>query len=140
MSEASTISIVFDTTRMRRLLGDFLVVNQNAADFALEIVARELLKDSKLYVPVLTGALKDSGRVEQAPSVSDAIRVFQTIYGDANKVTYAIRQHDVAYNHPSLGMFGPAKYLERPLLQNYPFYQQLFRAEYQIYMLRLRSN
>jgi len=138
MTTVGTVSVVFDTTRMRNLLGNFLVVNQDAADHALNVVAKELLKDSRLYVPVLTGKLKDSGRIEGYPSVTETRRVVQVIYGNDSNILYAALQHEKPFNHPSLGFFGPAKYLERRLVQNAAFYRALFIAEYQIYMMRLR--
>lgn len=126
-----TIEITFDTRQMIELLRGFIATNDRAANRALHVVARELLKDSKLYVPVLTGALKDSGRVEEVPTLNDARRVVQTVYGNA-QVLYAFIQHERAFNHPSLGFFGPAKYLEKPLLANYTYYQSLFIVEYQL--------
>lgn len=130
-----TISIDLDFGSFRRDLDIFVTEVREAVRHALFVVARELWKDSKLYVPVLTGRLRDSGRVKESPySISDSIEV-RVIYGN-EVVTWAIKQHEVPYNHPSLGFFGPAKYLDKPLQQNYGFYLSLFNTEVQIALAR----
>lgn len=97
------------------------------AEEALEIVAQELLKDSRLFVPVLTGALHDSGYVEVMPTLSEARRVVRVIY----PLSYAFKQHEIPYWHPSLGFYGAAKFLEIPLQRFASFYFALFAAEYE---------
>jgi len=112
---------------------------RTAVTHALSVVARELLQDARLYVPVLTGRLRDSGRVENMPTMSDAVVAFNVVYG-GDQIDYAIRQHEVPFNHPSLGFFGPAQYLEKPLRQNYQFYLALFTVEVQIALARRYPN
>ena len=117
-----------------------------AAQRALFVVAQELLRDSKLYVPVQSGKLRDSGKAEimlspmaaegvgtviPLPTSNDAIRVCRVIYG-SEAVKYAALQHDKSFRHPGLGFTGPAKYLEKPMLANYKFYQALFVTEFQL--------
>ena len=51
-----------------------------AAEAAMRAVAERLLSDSRIYVPVLTGALKDSGRVEVMPSFGEAVTAFRVVY------------------------------------------------------------
>lgn len=127
-----TFEITFDTDSMSGLVDELKDAFIEAIDRALMVVAKELLKDSKLYVPVLTGQLKDSGRTHDLPDPpTGQSRRVQVVYGDSN-VVYAWIQHETPFNHPSLGFFGPAKYLERPFLVNQSFYQALFVAEVQI--------
>lgn len=106
-----------------------------ATEAALLAVASQLLEDSKAYVPVLTGALKKSAKVQYAISMSTAIRAAEVVYGSAD-VVYAAIQHDGDFNHPSLGFKGPAKYLERPLRTNYLYYMELLRRVYEETLLK----
>lgn len=103
---------------------------QQAVEFALLKVANRLLADSRIYVPVLTGALKDSGKVELIPTLSDAVSYVQVTYN----MDYAEKQHNVEYRHPSLGFYGAAKYLSKPLEAYGPFYMQLFTLEFDSYV------
>ena len=90
---------------------------QAAMEYALIKVAERLLSDSRIYVPVLTGALKDSGRVELIPTLDDAVRYVQVTYN----TDYAEKQHELPFRHPSLGYYGAAKYLTKPLEAFGPF-------------------
>jgi len=94
---------------------------------ALKTVAEALLSDSRAYVPVLTGDLLRSGRVEvirhHKRFGTDQVRV---VYGREQVIIYAETQHEDPYNHPSLGFFGAAKYLTQPWQANLAFYQALF--------------
>jgi len=102
-----------------------------ASEYALQQVATRLLADSRAFVPVLTGALKDSGRVEVMPSPDDALRIIRVTYN----VPYALRQHEEEdYWHPSLGFRGAAKYLTKPLMFFGDFYQYLFELEFKRYV------
>ena len=101
-----------------------------AAEAAMRAVAERLLSDSRIYVPVLTGALKDSGRVEVMPSFGEAVTAFRVVYDTG----YAEKQHEVEYRHPSLGFFGAAKYLEKPLTMFGEFYIQLYTFEFNEYV------
>jgi len=102
----------------------------DAAEHALVQVARRLLADSKAFVPVLTGALKDSGKVEIFPTLKQAVSMVRVVYD----LEYAERQHEIPYNHPSLGFFGAARYLTKPLEMFGDFYQRLFTFEMQRYI------
>jgi len=131
-----SFSIDFDTSDFRGLVGHIRRFSLEAADYALLVVANELLRDAQLYVPVLSGRLRDSGRVEDMPEPEGAhIRRVRVVYGNAD-VMYAWIQHEVPYNHPSLGLYGPAKYLETPLMMNHNFYMSLFAVEYDLYLSR----
>lgn len=103
---------------------------QEAMEYALLKVAHRLLADSRIYVPVLTGALKDSGKVELIPTLTDAVRYVQVTYN----TDYAEKQHERPYRHPSLGFYGAAKYLAKPLEAYGPFYMQLFTLEFDSYV------
>lgn len=103
---------------------------KKATAYALERVAERLLADSRLYVPVLTGALKDSGHVEVIPTFDDALEFVRVVY----PLDYAEKQHEGDYRHPSLGFKGPAKYLEKPLTLYGQFYLNLFTFEFDEYV------
>jgi hypothetical protein len=103
-----------------------------AAEFALERVAERLLADSRLYVPVLTGALRDSGIVEQTPSIGDAVATLRVRYN----MPYAEIQHERPFNHPSLGFFGAARYLAIPLELYGRYYLELYRFECEEFIRR----
>ncbi len=98
-----------------------------AAEFALRQVAERLLSDSRIFVPVLTGALKDSGRIEEQPSFGDAVKAIRVLYD----LRYAEKQHEDEFRHPSLGFFGAAKYLTKPLELFGDFYLQLYVFEFE---------
>lgn len=69
------------------------------------------MTESKRRVPVDTGALRESGRVEEAEE--GAVRL---VYGDA-AVDYALEVHEnLEAFHPN----GEAKFLERPILESLP--------------------
>lgn len=134
--EDGTFEITFNAESMSGLLSELQGAFIEAIDRALIVVAEQLLKDSKLYVPVLTGQLRDSGRTHDLPDPPKGFeRRVQVIYGDAD-VIYAWIQHETPFNHPSLGFFGPAKYLEKPLTLNAAYYEQLFIAEVEIGLTR----
>lgn len=101
-----------------------------AAEFALHQIAERLLSDSRLFVPVLTGALKDSGKVEEMPSFGDAVKIVQVTYD----LHYAEKQHEEEFRHPSLGFFGAARYLTKPLELFGDFYLQLYTFEFERYV------
>jgi len=105
------------------------------AEFALKRVAERLLVDSQAFVPVLTGALKDSGTIEVQPTLRQAVSIVRVLY----PIDYAERQHEVPYNHPSLGFYGAAKYLQKPLELFGNFYQRLFAFEMERY-IELRGD
>jgi len=82
---------------------------------AIKDEAKELLEESKEQVPVLTGALKNSGRVFSERN--DVIVAYGGVMmheagGEQDTSKYAIPQHErLDYNHPR---GGKAKYLEDP--------------------------
>lgn len=104
----------------------------DATQYALMRVAERLLADSRQYVPVLTGALKDSGTVEVMPKIDDAFEMVRVTY----PLDYAETQHEDEYRHPSLGFYGAAKYLAKPLEQFGAFYLELFTFEFDEYVER----
>ncbi len=100
----------------------------SAINGAFVVVANALLEDSRPYVPVLTGALQDSGRLEAVKGFLDQTDIVKVVYGSA-AVNYAYRQHEEPFNHPSLGFYGAAQYLQLPYTLNRGFYAELFRFE-----------
>lgn len=101
-----------------------------ATDYALKRVAERLLADSRQFVPVLTGQLKDSGYVEVMPDIDLAFSMVRVIY----PLPYAETQHEDEYRHPSLGFYGAAKYLQKPLDLFRAFYYELFAFEFDEYV------
>lgn len=96
---------------------------------ALRAVGEALLQDTPGFTPILTGDLLRSGRVEELRNPfeggNDAVRI---VFGDSD-IAYAEYQHEEELNHPSLGFFGRAEYLRRPLELNGRFYVELYRFE-----------
>ena len=138
MTGLGSINVSFDTRDARRWLGQYRQWSQRAASHAQRVVAHELLRDAALYTPVLTGALRDSGRVEDVPTFDQSVMAVRVVFGSF-EVIYARIQHEKPFNHPSLGFYGAAKFLERPLLHNYAFYQQLFLVEYELAMRQISN-
>lgn len=132
-------SIQLDSTRYSAVLAQYTKVLPQAIDHALAVVARELLIDAKMHVPVLTGALKSSGRVEDMPDFDAAVRTVRVVFGDPFLIRYAAIQHEKPYWHPSLGFYGAAKFLEKPLEQNAVFYLELMRVEVERFIQRALS-
>lgn len=98
---------------------------QEASAAALYQEAEAIMADSKEnYVPVDTGALRDSGNVLKPEIVGTVISVTMS-YGTGPSAEYAVPIHeDLTIHHPMHrrpggGIYdctGEAKYLERPLL------------------------
>ncbi len=99
---------------------------RDAVSEALRVVAHALLVDSRAFVPVLSGKLLDSGRVERVEGLANGIVYWRVVYGN-DLIPYALTQHEDPYNHPSLGFFGRARYLQRPWELNKRFYHELFQ-------------
>lgn len=134
MTVFGSIDVTFSVEDARQVLAGFALQVPAAAEHAIRVVAEALLQDSQLFVPVLTGQLKDSGRVEEVPTIDQAIKVVRVVYGDLETV-YARIQHEKPFNHPSLGFYGAAKYLEKPLMLNADFYAKLLVAEYELALI-----
>lgn len=102
---------------------------KSAVKGAQGVVARALLADAYAYVPVLSGALRDSGRVEHIPTLDDSIVWTRVVFGSNPDVLYAEYQHEEDLRHPSLGFKGRAKYLQKPFDANSRFYLALYELE-----------
>lgn len=126
---AGSFEFNVNTQLARRDLRQYGKLIPEAVQKALRAVADALLRDAYLYVPVLSGALRDSGRVQEL--VDGSRHVAQVVFGNFD-VVYAEIQHEVEFNHPGLGFFGAAKYLEKPFINNYEFYRILFVTEYRL--------
>ena len=82
------------------------------AGYALLNEGHRIMNRSKAeFVPILTGALRDSGKVTQE-KVGNQWEV-ALIYG-GGVVTYALEQHETPHYHHPVGQW---KYLETPLLE-----------------------
>lgn len=128
MTEGSFSLVVNKKFPLRNIKAGF----SEAVRYALTRVAERLLADSRQYVPVLTGALKDSGTVEIMPKIDDAFEMVRLSY----PLDYAETQHEDEYRHPSLGFYGAAKYLAKPLEQYGAFYFELFTFEFDEFVER----
>jgi hypothetical protein len=117
----------FDVSHFNDSAKEFASTNRAALDQALLSVGSAILRDAKLYVPILTGALKDSGKVSLDiwSNSSQGVRIS---FGSAD-VVYAQIQHDKEFWHPSLGFYGAAKYVSKPLMANMYFYTWMFMFE-----------
>lgn len=111
-----------DTSGARMVLDATLKACMNASQRALEIEAREILGLSQMLVPVKTGALKRSGKVEiEAPqfttnmdtrtgNVSTSpsyVRTVTVSYGRPTPV-YANKVHET-HRYRRYFLFGPAE-------------------------------
>lgn len=115
----------------RRFKSDVSKMSDSMADVindALLATAQLLLEDSRPYVPVLTGDLQDTGRVEVVKRFLGQTDIVKVVYG-SEAVQYAYRQHEESFNHPSLGFTGAAKYLLIPYQTNRRFYLEFFSNE-----------
>lgn len=128
------ITIDIKADKLKKVVDLFHERLNAAIERALVAVANELLRDSRMYVPVLTGALRNSGRVERV-YFNDVLHIVRVVYGNA-LVRYAYYQHEKPLNHPGLGFTGAAKYLEKPLLQNMEFYDFLFMLHLRLELSR----
>jgi len=73
--------------------------------------AEAVMNESKRIVPVDTGTLKDSGRVEQPKMSADGIEVELTYGGAASKYAFFVHE-DMNARHAD---GKTAKYLEKPV-------------------------
>lgn len=81
---------------------------------AVKHVMERVMDRSKAnYVPVKTGALRDSGRVSEPYHETFTTTAVDAIYGNAS-VYYALEQHETPWYHHPVGQW---KYLETPLLE-----------------------
>lgn len=96
------------------------IVKFEAARALLEEMKIELL-EAQRRTPVLTGALRDSGKVD-LPQVSDQTISCQITFGTTEPSSkYAIYVHeDLEAIHPT----GQAKFLESVILESAPYMAQ----------------
>ena len=122
--ESGTITLSVNFELGKKGLDDLSDRLKSAASAAMRAVAEALLADSRAFVPVLSGKLLDSGRIEEIPNLDTGIVYYRIVYGN-DVVEYARTQHDDPYNHPSLGFFGRARYLAKPMELNGRYYTEL---------------
>jgi len=98
----------FSMTDAKNRLQRFVSDAQKVAMHVPRSLAEDILDASQLLVPVETGALRASGRVEETEDGAEVI------YGN-DMVNYALYVHeDLQARHPR---GGQAKYLEQPALE-----------------------
>lgn len=99
---------------------------KDATFYAETKVAQRLLEDSKAFVPVLTGQLKDSASVQSVPPLGTMRGIVRVLYD----TPYARTQHEDSYWHPSLGFHGAARYMLKPIEMFGEFYRRLYEYEF----------
>ena len=130
-------ALIFDPSQVKAQIKALRKHIVEASVAAWKVVAERLLFDARVFVPVLTGDLLRSGRVEVEPALRPGqAPMVQVVFG-SDLVVYAETQHEDPYNHPSLGFFGAAKYLERPWQINQAYYLDLWHLEFDRALKRL---
>ena len=124
---AQNVPIVFEgLDRLQRVIANATSpVQQEALAKAVTGAAQAVLSQSKKLVPVDTGVLKDSGRVENLKMSSTMISI-EITYGGAASQYAGVVHEDMSMNHsPALLTHvtkrprrGQAKYLEIPVMAN----------------------
>lgn len=111
--------------KLSHAIGDRALLVQDRVPLAAKRVMEDVMRDSKAnYVPVKTGALRNSGRVEEPVWAVKGWTV-DAVYGNAG-VNYALKQHETPYYYHPVGQW---KYLEQPLLQASGTAAQVVAAE-----------
>jgi hypothetical protein len=120
--------------RLARLLGRIEnTAQEGALDQAMYNAGTTVLNESKKIVPVDTGALKNSGRVEPVKRTKDSIEV-EITYGGA-AAGYALYVHeDPAARHKPGQTF---KFLEIPVMAYQDKFIKSVMARYASYLRRL---
>lgn len=112
----------FDTSEMKAKLEEARGKFREAVADALEKAAKDVLDESRRYVPTDTGTLAASGKVQVDRAAFSA-----TIgYGSGQAEDYAVIQHENTHDHHDDG--GP-KFLERPLVKARQQMAQTIAAE-----------
>ena len=124
---ANNDAIVFEgLDRLQRVMANATSpAQQQALAQAVTGAANKVLNQSKKLVPVDTGVLRDSGRVENLKVSSTEISV-EITYGGAASQYAGVVHEDMTMNHsPALKTIvtkrprrGQAKYLEIPVMAN----------------------
>jgi len=92
---------------------------------AFQFMEGVMARSKAEFVPVKTGALRDSGRVEPPQHPQYRNTSVDAVYG-GGAVTYALEQHETPwYRHP----VGQWKYLEQPLLESAGSAAEVMAAE-----------
>lgn len=92
-----TFNIFIDPSDALNGLGKLKDGAIRAIEAGIEKAAKELLKDCRPYVPMLTGALRDSGRVEDLENL--AFRLIWDAANPANNYVYARKQYEEVLQH-----------------------------------------
>lgn len=115
-SRKALVGVKIDDAEFRRLIKRLGAKAPKAAASALFTVANRIMNDSKEhFVPVRTGALKNSGHVSLPEFGFRSVSV-ELGYGGA-AAGYALAVHE---NLTAKHRIGSAKFLEKPMLKAIP--------------------
>lgn len=93
----SSFQVWFDVSDAMSGFGKLRDKIIKAIEKGIELTAEQLLRDARPYVPMLTGALRDSGRVEKLKRL--AYRLIWDAANPINGFVYAERQHEEVFQH-----------------------------------------
>lgn len=85
-----------------------------AIETGIRLAARQLLRDTRPYIPVLTGRLRDSGHIEQLEDY--AFKLVWDAANPRNGYVYAAKQYDEVLQHVD-GRYA-AEWVEKVLRAN----------------------
>lgn len=125
MNKVKLVDIKFDVSSALQGLAKAKDAIHQAITRGVRRAAQQLLRDCKPYIPMLTGALRDSGRVEQLEDYA-----FMLVWDAANPdngYIYASKQYDEVLQHVD-GRYA-AKWVRRVLSNNKDYYL-LLAAKY----------
>jgi hypothetical protein len=105
--------------------------------------ATKILNESKKIIPIDTGSLRNSGRVED-PKVSNGVIEVAITYGGSGAPYAAIVHEDMTMDHSPSKLTavtkrprrGQAKFLEIPVMANAPSFARDIAARYARYIRR----
>ena len=112
------INIHFDVGDIKGGISSFRKIVGEAIDYGVFRASQILLRDCRPYIPMLTGRLRDSGKVLK---IKDNLKkyAYQLIWDAANpknKFVYAKRQYSEVFQHVD-GKYA-SKWVERTLKAN----------------------
>jgi len=111
------VTVELNTSKYLKLLDNINKKLDNTSERALQRMGQELLKKSKLEVPIDTGKLKSSGKVKSSKK-------------DEVTVGYYTKYAAIIHEKKSLNLKnGKEKYLEDPLKNNLSLWQKIFAEE-----------
>jgi len=91
------ITVTFNVSNAKQGLQDLRQAMMRAIETGVSFAARVLLRDTRPYIPLLTGKLRDSGHIEQLKDYA-----FKLVWDAANPVNdyvYAQKQYEDILQH-----------------------------------------